>query len=165
MIKIAFVNQNYTFPQAYKIVFEMLSALLGDQQHMICYTISESGSWSDHAVYATNLLQREYPDRKIEAVHVHPYETCHDIEYREQDIKSFKKYWGIPELPVINRYLVPEEIAKLERQEEFAQVHKWIIENSDCIIAAIQKPSRTTKEDIEYAKQLGKTIFLMERIN
>lgn len=166
MIKVGVISYGLLYTMPYRTVLDILTSLLEAHQHMICYINIEGSKFDDYATYAANLLQDEYPDRKIEVVCVQYNHNCnHEIIYDKAQEKARKFYLGLPVIPVINRYIVPDELANMEREEGFINTNKWIVHNSDYIIASICNPDTYIKDDIEYAKQLGKTIYLIERIN
>lgn len=145
-----FAGHREAFGLGQSPVVRALENLLETEQEMICY-VGGMGEFDELCASAVRALKRRHTDKEIRLVLVLPYMSQRLNTEREYYQSSF------------DEILVPHELAGLYYKKAITARNRWMVNQSDCLIAMVWRNCGGACQTLKYAQRLGKRIVRIER--
>ena len=100
---------------------------------------------------AVRNLKRKYPNKEIRLTLVLPY--------MQQKLNEYKEYYETS----FDDILIPAELADIHYKRAIPARNKWLVDNSDYLIAMVWRDFGGAYTTLRYAQKQGKKIILLER--
>ena len=123
-----------------------LKRLMNTHQ-FITFFIGRSGEFDEYAASVIKCIQRDYGEENTELALVIPYTIS--------NLDDYEKYY--------NSIIIPEHLAKVHPKSAITLRNRWMVENSDLVIAYVKRNYGGAYAAFKYAQRMHKhTINLCE---
>ena len=125
-----------------KRLIPLLKNILDEQQYT-SFLIGRNGEFDTHSASIIKQIGKN--------IEKESYDINLVLPYRVADIDCYEKYY--------DSIIIPDTLHKVHFKAAITLRNKWMIENSDLIIAYVEHNTGGAYNALKYAKKLGKTVI------
>ena len=127
-------------------LMEILESILESEQELTCY-VGGMGEFDSLCANAVRVLKHRHPEKNILLILVLPY--------MKQAINTHREYYQ-------ERYddiIIPTELAGIHYKKAIPARNRWMVDQSDCLVAMVWRNYGGAYQTLKYAEKLGKKVF------
>ena len=109
----------------------------------VAFLIGRNGEFDEYAASVIKQLQKDFGKERFDITLVLPY-TVADLEY-------YEKYY--------DHIIVPESVYGVHPKAAITLKNRWMVEQSDLVIAYIERDEGGAYKAIKYAEKLNKKVI------
>ena len=147
MITCTFAGHREVFGSCTQKIENALETLIESEDTLYCY-VGGMGEFDGFSAAVRN-LKRKYPNKEIRLTLVLPY--------MQQKLNEYKEYYETS----FDDILIPAELADIHYKRAIPARNRWLVDNSDYLIAMVWRDFGGAYTTLRYAQKQGKKIILL----
>lgn len=150
ILSCTFAGHREVFGFSSRQIENALETLVKGEDALRCY-VGGMGEFDALAAAAVRSLKRKYPYKDIRLILVLPY--------MQQKLNRDREYYET----YYDDILIPPELADMHYKRAISSRNRWLVDNSDCLIALVRRDFGGAYAMLRYAQRQGKRIILLKR--